>query len=83
MKSILRKGLGVLLVIVGLAALLTPLTPGSWLAIIGLELLGLRLLIERKLLNEKQRAAVDKFMAKFKHSSDTERRHGKSGSKKD
>jgi hypothetical protein len=36
------------LIILGLLALLTPLTPGSWLALIGLEILGLRLLFERK-----------------------------------
>ncbi len=77
MKSIVKKVVGVILIIVGLAALLTPLTPGSWLALIGLELLGVRLLIEKKLLNEKQRAAVDKivenFMQKFK--SPSSRRH--------
>ena len=37
------KALGVILIILGLAALVTPLTPGSWLAIAGLELLGIRL----------------------------------------
>jgi hypothetical protein len=73
MKTIVKKAVGIILVIVGLVALLTPLTPGSWLALIGLELLGVRMLIERKLLNEKQRAAVDrivnKFMEKFKFAS--------------
>jgi hypothetical protein len=38
-----RKLVGVLFIIIGLAALLTPFTPGSWLALIGLELLGIRL----------------------------------------
>lgn len=33
---------GVVLVIIGLLALVTPLTPGAWLAVVGLELLGLR-----------------------------------------
>ena len=51
MKRILRIVLGVMLVILGLVALVTPLTPGSWLVPIGLELLGLRLLIQRKLLS--------------------------------
>lgn len=73
MKTIVKKVVGIILIIAGLVALLTPLTPGSWLALIGLELLGVRLLIERKLLNEKQRAAVDgivdKFMQKFKLAS--------------
>ena len=40
----LKKVIGIILIIVGLAALFTPLTPGSWLAIIGFELLGVRIL---------------------------------------
>jgi uncharacterized protein YqgC (DUF456 family) len=48
MKRILRIILGVILIIVGVIALVTPFTPGSWLAVIGLELLGLRLLVQRK-----------------------------------
>ncbi|MSU45233.1 MAG: hypothetical protein EXS47_01215 [Candidatus Zambryskibacteria bacterium] len=39
-----KKVVGVILILVGLAAFFTPLTPGSWLAIIGLELLGVRIL---------------------------------------
>lgn len=69
MKSILRKILGVILVIIGLVALLTPLTPGSWLALIGLELLGLRLIIEKRFLKDKHRAAIAKFMKKFGYTS--------------
>jgi len=34
----LKKVVGVILILIGLAAFFTPLTPGSWLAIIGLEL---------------------------------------------
>ncbi|MHC4186725.1 MAG: hypothetical protein ACYST2_01715 [Planctomycetota bacterium] len=52
MKTIVKKIVGVILVLVGLFALVTPFTPGSWLALIGLEMLGLlgvRLLIERAL----------------------------------
>ena len=49
MRRILKIVLGILLIILGVLALLTPLTPGSWLALIGLEILGLRLLLERKL----------------------------------
>ena len=69
MKVIIKKIIGVILIIVGLAALLTPLTPGSWLALIGLELLGLRLLIEKKFLKDKHRASIARFMAKFGYSS--------------
>ena len=39
-----KKVVGVILILGGLASLFTPLTPGSWLAIIGLELLGVRIL---------------------------------------
>ena len=39
-----KKTIGVILILIGLIALVTPLTPGSWLAIIGLELLGIRIL---------------------------------------
>ena len=39
------------MILVGVLALLTPLTPGSWLALIGLEILGLRLLVERKIIS--------------------------------
>jgi hypothetical protein len=51
MRRGLKIALGVFLVIVGVLALITPLTPGSWLALIGLEILGLRILLERKLIS--------------------------------
>jgi drug/metabolite transporter (DMT)-like permease len=51
MRRALKIILGIFLVLVGVLALLTPLTPGSWLALIGLELLGLRILLERKLIS--------------------------------
>ena len=43
-SSQVKKVIGVILILVGLAAFFTPLTLGSWLAIIGLELLGARIL---------------------------------------
>jgi protein-S-isoprenylcysteine O-methyltransferase Ste14 len=49
MKPILKKAIGVILIIVGLAALVTPFTPGSWLALIGLQLVGLGFLVENRL----------------------------------
>jgi hypothetical protein len=51
MKKAFRTVLGILLIIVGLVMLVTPATPGSWLALIGLELLGIRLLVQRKILS--------------------------------
>ena len=41
----IKKTSGVILVLVGLIALLTPFTPGSWLIFVGFELLGLRFLL--------------------------------------
>ncbi|MBN1392429.1 MAG: hypothetical protein JW947_06450 [Sedimentisphaerales bacterium] len=49
LKNILKKTIGVILIIVGLAALLTPLTPGSWLALIGLQMLGWGFLLENRI----------------------------------
>lgn len=51
MLRALKIILGIFLILVGVLALLTPLTPGSWLALIGLELLGSRILLERKLVS--------------------------------
>lgn len=39
-----KKIAGVILIVIGIAALVTPLTPGAWLVFIGLELCGVRLL---------------------------------------
>ncbi|MBN2314568.1 MAG: hypothetical protein JXM79_11610 [Sedimentisphaerales bacterium] len=61
MRKALRIILGVVLVALGILAAVTPLSPGSWLALIGLELLGIRILVERKflsLLPEKYRRKV-------------------------
>lgn len=66
MKVIVKKVIGVILIIVGLIALFTPFTPGSWLALIGLELLGIRKFVFRKCLNDKQRVAAEKFIKKLK-----------------
>lgn len=49
MKKIARKSLGIICIILGFLALITPLTPGSWLILIGLEILGLGFLLEGRL----------------------------------
>ncbi len=70
MRRALKIVLGVVLVLVGVLALLTPLTPGSWLALIGLEILGLRLLVERKIISflpqKYRRKARELFKRKVK-----------------
>ena len=39
-RKLTKKIIGGILVLLGLLALLTPLTPGSWLIPIGLEMIG-------------------------------------------
>lgn len=41
--ALARVPAGFLLIVLGLMALVTPLTPGSWLVVVGLELMGFRL----------------------------------------
>jgi hypothetical protein len=48
-KRVARIAIGVVLIVLGLAALVTPFTPGSWLALVGLEFLGLRVLLRDRL----------------------------------
>jgi uncharacterized protein YqgC (DUF456 family) len=38
----MKKIAGVILIIIGFLALITPLTPGSWLIFVGLGLLGIQ-----------------------------------------
>ncbi|MEK7120125.1 MAG: PGPGW domain-containing protein [Patescibacteria group bacterium] len=44
-----KKTIGTLLIILGLLALVTPFTPGSWLIFVGLEFLGVRILFWDKI----------------------------------
>jgi hypothetical protein len=52
MNSNLKKALGVALIILGLILHLIPLFPAGWIIIIGLELLGIRLLLQKKIINK-------------------------------
>lgn len=56
---------GGLLMILGVLALLTPFTPGSWLIFIGAEILGIGFLTRANafLIYEKARDEIRKFMA--------------------
>lgn len=51
MLKALKITVGVLLVIIGFVALVTPLTPGAWLGLIGLEMLGLGFIIPARVRN--------------------------------
>lgn len=44
-----KKILGLLCLVLGFLALVTPLTPGSWLVLVGIELLGLSFLLPRRI----------------------------------
>jgi len=69
MRKYLRIILGIVLIILGVLAALTPFSPGSWLALIGLEILGLRILLQRKflsLLPRKYRGKVRRMFRKKK-----------------
>lgn len=51
----LKKVIGWFFVVVGFLALVTPLTPGAFLLVIGMELLGLRLAFFDRVLPKKWR----------------------------
>lgn len=57
---VLRIVAGVLLLAFGLVALVTPLTPGAWLGLIGLELLGWGFLIPKKI-REMMKEAMERI----------------------
>ena len=67
LKNIIKKTIGVILIIVGLFALLTPLTPGSWLALIGLQMVGWGFLLENRIV----RAIKKKFQNSKKKPNNT------------
>ena len=46
-KTTLRTTLGIFLIIFGLAGMILPILPGWWVALIGLEILGWKLVIDR------------------------------------
>lgn len=44
-KATLKVVLGIFLIVFGIAGMILPILPGWWVALIGLQLLGLRLVI--------------------------------------
>ena len=61
-KTILRRLIGVLLILLGFLFYLIPFLPGTWAIVLGLEILGIRLLVQDKI---KERARRSKFMQKI------------------
>lgn len=47
LRTTIRTTLGVALIIFGLAGMILPVLPGWWVALIGLEILGWKLVIDR------------------------------------
>jgi len=47
-----KKVIGVILILLGLFALVTPFTPGSWLVFVGLEFFGVRFAVWEKIKNK-------------------------------
>ena len=64
---ILKQAAGVVLIVIGFVALVTPLTPGAWLMFVGLELIVVRLAVWDKL-----KARIDTWRGV--HTNDTARR---------
>jgi hypothetical protein len=85
MKKIVKNSIGIICITLGFLALITPLTPGSWLIPIGLEILGLGFLLEGRLarfLKGKNKERFENFMKKFRKkkpggSRETERQDEK------
>jgi uncharacterized protein YqgC (DUF456 family) len=59
-KTGIRKLLGFFLFFIGLLALITPFTPGSWLIFVGLEFLGFRMLFWEKIKSRFQKYSLVK-----------------------
>ena len=69
MKKIVKIPIGIICIILGFLALITPATPGSWLILIGLEILGLGFLLEDKLarfLKGKNKERFENIIKKFR-----------------
>jgi hypothetical protein len=59
-KMGVKKTIGILLIVIGLLALVTPFTPGSWLIFVGLELFGFRILFWDKIKSRFQKYTPNK-----------------------
>lgn len=47
-KKNLKRAIGIFLIIFGICGIILPILPGWWVGVIGLELLGWRLVFDRK-----------------------------------
>ena len=75
MKKIAKIPIGIICIILGFLALITPATPGSWLILIGLEILGLGFLLEGTLsrfLKGKNKERFENIIQKFRKKKPNE-----------
>lgn len=61
MSKVLRKIIGVVFIILGILALVTPFTPGSWLVFVGFGLLGFKLVFKNGKISLKKIFNKDKI----------------------
>ena len=64
---IIKWPIGVILVVFGLFALVTPFTPGAWLGFVGMELLGIMFLLPKRIREPWQRFKV-KMIVKLRRT---------------
>ncbi|MFA6464078.1 MAG: hypothetical protein WCV55_03685 [Candidatus Paceibacterota bacterium] len=64
MKITTKKILGAVLIILGLILHLIPLFPAGWIIVVGLELLGIRLLLQDKIANSKIYQKIKNYILK-------------------
>jgi hypothetical protein len=65
-KTNLKRALGIFLIVFGIAGIILPILPGWWVGIIGLELLGWKLVIDRKKPWSKIISFIDKSKERLK-----------------
>lgn len=46
-KKVIRRTVGIFLIVFGIAGIILPILPGWWVILIGLEILGWKLIINR------------------------------------
>lgn len=66
-RTKLRRIAGISLILFGFIFYLIPLVPGTWAIVLGLEILGIRLLVQDKI---KERAQRSQLLKKIMHKKD-------------
>ncbi|EKE16538.1 MAG: hypothetical protein ACD_11C00004G0036 [uncultured bacterium] len=64
-----KKIIGVILIVVGVIAFVTPFTPGSWLFFVGLEIIGFRFAFMDEIMKGESGLILEKIKNKFRKNS--------------